>query len=290
MKIAIIGLGHVGSTIAYTLLGQKEISDIFLYDKQEDKLQAEYQDLRDGLILSEYPEKNIVLNDYSALGSADILIYCPGDIKVLEHESDRLAELRVTSKITREIAPKISKSGFSGLIISITNPCDVIAGYLKGLLDYPAHKIIGSGTVLDTNRLRNALIDADYGASKGMIIGEHGETQVAVIDLDLSKSQKDELLSKSRYGGWSIFNVKKYTAFGIAPSVLYILKTIWNETGQPLPVSTYDSKEDVFYSYPTILSREGVVSKVDFPLMNDLSYKEELKKSIERIRENKDTI
>lgn len=86
------------------------------------------------------------------------------------------------------------------------------------------------------------------------------------------------------------FNVKKYTSFGIAISVLYILKTIWNETGQALPVSTYDSKEGVFYSYPTILSREGVVSKVDFPLMNDLNYKEELKKSIKRIRENKSTI
>ena len=135
MKIGIIGMGHVGATLAYTLCLQGLAETLILIDTNEAKVQAEYLELSDAVKNLDHDDK-LVKNDYAALVDAALVVFCAGDITVLETATDRLAELRVTSKIVAAIAPKLQASGFSGLVISITNPCDVIALYSANLTGF----------------------------------------------------------------------------------------------------------------------------------------------------------
>ena len=198
MRIGIIGLGHVGSTVAYTLCLQGLADELVLLDKNKMKVQAEYLELSD--TIHNLPNKAVLIkDDDAALKTADIIIFCAGDITVLENATDRLAELRVTSKIVEDVAPKIVQSGFSGVLISVTNPCDVISLYLAELTGFDKRKVIGSGTLIDTNRLMYR-----SGRDDVLVIGEHGESQVALDVPDVI----EKLAAKT---GWEIYGQARRT-------------------------------------------------------------------------------
>ena len=250
MRIGIIGLGHVGSTVAYTLCLQGLADELVLLDKNKMKVQAEYLELSD--TIHNLPNKAVLIkDDDAALKTADIIIFCAGDITVLENATDRLAELRVTSKIVEDAAPKIVQSGFSGVLISVTNPCDVIALYLAELTGVDKRKVIGSGTLIDTNRLMYR-----SGRDDVLVIGEHGESQVA---LDVSDTI-EKLAAKT---GWEIYAAKQHTAFGIASSVARIIRVLEQDNGELLPISSYDESVGCYYSTLAKLSLDqGVVERV----------------------------
>ncbi|MGO2385030.1 MAG: lactate/malate family dehydrogenase [Pseudolactococcus laudensis] len=111
MKIGIIGMGHVGATLAYTLCLQGLADELVLIDTNEMKVQAEYLELSDTVQNLNHHVK-LIKNDYAALENAAIVVFCAGDIRVLETATDRLAELRVTSKIVEDVSPKLKASGF----------------------------------------------------------------------------------------------------------------------------------------------------------------------------------
>lgn len=272
MRIGIVGLGHVGSTLAYTLCLQGLADELVLLDKNKAKVQAEYLELSD--TIHNLPHKVVLIkDDDTALKTADVLVFCAGDITVLANATDRLAELRVTSKIVADVAPKIVQSGFSGVIISVTNPCDVIALYLAELTGFDKRKIIGSGTLIDTNRLMHR-----SGRDDVLVIGEHGESQVA---LDVTDAI-EKLAAKT---GWEIYAAKQHTAFGIASSVARIIRVLAQDTGELLPVSSYDEAAGCYYSTLAKLALDqGVVHRV-MPSLSSAQRKR-LQSSIQRIKEN----
>lgn len=272
MKIGIIGMGHVGATLAYTLCLQGLAETLILIDTNEAKVQAEYLELSDA-VKNLYHDVKLVKNDYAALVDAALVVFCAGDITVLETATDRLAELRVTSKIVAAIAPKLQASGFSGLVISITNPCDVIALYLANLTGFDKAKVIGSGTLIDTNRLKNRA-----GREDVLVIGEHGESQVALnVTPDIEKQATGT--------GWEIYAAKHHTAFGIASSVARIIRVLKTDTRELLPVSSYDEVENCYYATLTELTLEnGVVQRV-LPSLNNLET-DRLTQSIQTIKRN----
>lgn len=276
MRIGIIGLGHVGSTVAYTLCLQGLADELVLLDKNKMKVQAEYLELSD--TIHNLPNKAVLIkDDDAALKTADIIIFCAGDITVLENATDRLAELRVTSKIVEDVAPKIVQSGFSGVLISVTNPCDVIALYLAELTGVDKRKVIGSGTLIDTNRLMYR-----SGRDDVLVIGEHGESQVA---LDVSDTI-EKLAAKT---GWEIYAAKQHTAFGIASSVARIIRVLEQDNGELLPISSYDESVGCYYSTLAKLSLEqGVVERV-IPSLSSTERKR-LQASIQKIKGNYDRI
>ncbi|GFH42857.1 L-lactate dehydrogenase [Lactococcus hodotermopsidis] len=272
MKIGIIGMGHVGSTLAYTLCLQGMADELVLIDADTEKVQAEFLELSD--TLQNLPNQVILTkNDYAALEDAAIVIFCAGDITVLENATDRLAELHVTSKIVENVAPKLVKSGFSGVIISVTNPCDVIALYLANLTGFDKKKIIGSGTLIDTNRLKNQAERENV-----MVIGEHGESQVAL-------GVSDEIAQVAAGIGWEIYSVKKHTAFGISSSVAQIIRVLQSDSRELLPVSAYDEIVACYYALPTELSLENGVERRVLPLLSDDEGKR-LRTSIITIKKN----
>lgn len=276
MRIGIIGLGHVGSTLAYTLCLQGLADELVLLDENKMKVQAEYLELSD--TIHNLPNKAVLIkDDDAALKTADVIVFCAGDITVLENATDRLAELRVTSKIVEDVAPKIVQSGFSGVLISVTNPCDVIALYLAELTGVDKRKVIGSGTLIDTNRLMYR-----SGRDDVLVIGEHGESQVA---LDVSDTI-EKLAAKT---GWEIYAAKQHTAFGIASSVARIIRVLEQDNGELLPISSYDESVGCYYSTLAKLSLDqGVVERV-IPSLSSAERKR-LQASIQKIKGNYDRI
>lgn len=276
MRIGIIGLGHVGSTVAYTLCLQGLADELVLLDKNKMKVQAEYLELSD--TIHNLPNEVVLIkDDDAALKTADVIVFCAGDITVLENATDRLAELRVTSKIVEDVAPKIVQSGFSGVLISVTNPCDVIALYLAELTGFDKRKIIGSGTLIDTNRLMYR-----SGRDDVLVIGEHGESQVALDVPDVI----EKLAAKT---GWEIYAAKQHTAFGIASSVARIISVLEQDTGELLPISSYDESVGCYYSTLAKLSLDqGVVERV-IPSLSSAERKR-LQASIQTIKGNYDRI
>lgn len=272
MKIGIIGMGHVGATLAYTLCLQGLADELVLIDTNEMKVQAEYLELSD-TVQNLNPHVKLIKNDYAALENAAIVVFCAGDIRVLETATDRLAELRVTSKIVEDVSPKLKASGFSGIVISITNPCDVIALYLANMTGFDKAKIIGSGTLIDTNRLKHRAERDDV-----LVIGEHGESQVA-----LNVSSEVEKLATGT--GWEIYAAKHHTAFGISSSVARIIRVLKADTRELLPVSSYDESENCFYATLTEFNlKDGVIRRILPPLNN--SETNRLAQSIQTIKRN----
>lgn len=272
MKIGIIGMGHVGATLAYTLCLQGLADELVLIDTNEMKVQAEYLELSDTVQNLNHHVK-LIKNDYAALENAAIVVFCAGDIRVLETATDRLAELRVTSKIVEDVSPKLKASGFSGIVISITNPCDVIALYLANMTGFDKAKIIGSGTLIDTNRLKHRAERDDV-----LVIGEHGESQVA-----LNVSSEVEKLATGT--GWEIYAAKHHTAFGISSSVSRIIRVLKADTRELLPVSSYDESENCFYATLTEFNlKDGVIRRILPPLNN--SETNRLAQSIQTIKRN----
>ncbi|MGO2198532.1 MAG: lactate/malate family dehydrogenase [Pseudolactococcus laudensis] len=272
MKIGIIGMGHVGATLAYTLCLQGLADELVLIDTNEMKVQAEYLELSDTVQNLNHHVK-LIKNDYAALENAAIVVFCAGDIRVLETATDRLAELRVTSKIVEDVSPKLKASGFSGIVISITNPCDIIALYLANMTGFDKAKIIGSGTLIDTNRLKHRAERDDV-----LVIGEHGESQVA-----LNVSSEVEKLATGT--GWEIYAAKHHTAFGISSSVARIIRVLKTDTRELLPVSSYDESENCFYATLTEFNlKDGVIRRILPPLNN--SETNRLAQSIQTIKRN----
>ena len=276
MRIGIIGLGHVGSTVAYTLCLQGLADELVLLDRNKMKVQAEYLELSD--TIHNLPNEVVLIkDDDAALKTADVIVFCAGDITVLENATDRLAELRVTSKIVEDVAPKIVQSGFSGVLISVTNPCDVIALYLAELTGVDKRKVIGSGTLIDTNRLMYR-----SGRDDVLVIGEHGESQVALDVPDVI----EKLAAKT---GWEIYAAKQHTAFGIASSVARIISVLEQDTGELLPISSYDESVGCYYSTLAKLSLDqGVVERV-IPSLSS-NERKRLQASIQTIKGNYDRI
>ena len=276
MRIGIIGLGHVGSTLAYTLCLQGLADELVLLDKNKMKVHAEYLELSD--TIHNLPNEVVLIkDDDAALKTADVIVFCAGDITVLENATDRLAELRVTSKIVEDVAPKIVQSGFSGVLISVTNPCDVIALYLAELTGVDKRKVIGSGTLIDTNRLMYR-----SGRDDVLVIGEHGESQVALDVPDVI----EKIAAKT---GWEIYAAKQHTAFGIASSVARIIRVLEQDNGELLPISSYDESVGCYYSTLAKLSLDqGVVERV-IPSLSS-NERKRLQASIQTIKGNYDRI
>ena len=176
-KIGIIGAGHVGSHVASSLMTQGLCDEIVLLDTDEGKARRHADDIADSVAYMPLPAK-IYAGGYEALADADIVVLSACSTIF---EQDRLLELDATVKVIAEIAPQLTASGFSGIVVSISNPCDVIAQYFARITGL---NVVGTGTALDSARLRRRLA-AMLGVSPHSVcayeLGEHGDSQIAAF-------------------------------------------------------------------------------------------------------------
>ncbi|MFC4771877.1 lactate/malate family dehydrogenase [Enterococcus hermanniensis] len=283
-KVAIIGVGHVGSTTAYTLISKNIIDELVLFDPNVDLIHAEINDLLDGQMEQNHQVK-IIDSNLSELADTDIIIFSAGDISLVKGNPDRFAELNLTKKIVEEWAPKIIATNFSGIILNITNPCDVVTQYLQELTGLPKERVIGTGTSLDTSRMKHAVsvhLGVHPSAISGYVIGEHGESQFVawstvrvagcpITDL-LTAQALNQLDIAARNGGWVTFQGKGYTSYGIAIQAAKITQAILNDNHLIVPITHYHPDEKCYVGDPAKVTKYGLDES--YPLKLSKSEKE----------------
>lgn len=274
-KIGIIGAGHVGSHVGSALLFRGLCDRLVFLDTDSLKAKAQADDLQDmaGFVSR---QTKVWAGDYSDLKDAGFVVICASGPICKE---DRLEELAESVRVMDEILPPLKESGFSGVTLVITNPVDLVARYLAVKLGLPWGRILGSGTNLDTARQVRELsrrTGAAQGSIQGMVLGEHGESQVScwsqvsvggvpiarLMETDPAWRGLDlgELEDAARGAGWGILCGKGSTEFGIGNSAAQILQAIQGDEGRVLPVSIpVDGKDGgVFASLPCVLGKNGV--------------------------------
>lgn len=295
-KIGIIGDGHVGSTVAHQLLISGLVDDLVLIDVNEAKVTADELDFQDAMANLKH-HTNIVINDYSALKDADIIISAFGNIS-LEAGGERFAELNYNRERIGDIAASIKKSGFDGILVAITNPVDAITNMYQELTGLPKKHVIGTGTLLDTSRMKRAVgsrLNVDPRSVEGFNLGEHGNSQftawstVKVLEQPITELVKDKLWKledlndEIKFGGQTVYKGKQYTNYGIAAAVTRLVETIESDARTELPVSNYQEKYGTYLSYPAIVGRDGIVQQVQLALTDE--EEKLLAKSAETIKE-----
>lgn len=294
-KISIIGLGNVGATLAHTIVERSLCDTLFLFDKKEGLAEAEVSDLSDGFVRRS-GHINIVAGNLKNLDESDIIVFAPGDITILQKNNDRLLEFKYTKTCAEEWGKKIKESNFKGIIVSITNPCDVIADYLQKLSGVPRERVIGTGTILDTARMKNAVarkLNIDPNSVDGYVIAEHGNSQfVAWSQVSIATKPIYEILDKetckkieeeTKIRAFETIKAKGYTSYGIANSTSIVIETIFQDAKTILPVSSYSEKDGCYIGHPALVGREGILG--DYELELNEEETEKWNKSVKTIKD-----
>lgn len=278
-KIGIIGLGHVGTTLLHDFVAHSIFDTYVLIDKNEKKVAADILDMQDR-IANTGQEATFIMNDYTMLSDADIVVSSLGNIQLQGNASkSRFAELPFTSKEVKEVSVALKRSGFSGILVVITNPVDIITQLYQEYTGFPKEKVIGTGTLLDTARMKRA-VGQQFTVSpisiSGYNLGEHGNSQFTAwsqvrvgqtpIRNMLSEVELDRLADDARMGGHTVFFGKGYTNFGIAAAAKRLIEVILGDSHVILPVSHYFEASQVYLGYPAVIGRSGIERTVELNL------------------------
>ena len=307
-KIVLVGAGFVGMSMAYSMLNRGGINELVLVDIDQNKIKGEEMDLSHGLPYA--PQKMIIkAGDYSECKDAQIVVITAGVAQKPGQTRLELAE--VNAKIMKQITKDIMASGFNGVIIVASNPVDIMTYVVWKMSGLPKNKVIGSGTVLDTARLRYLMADYFKISSKNIhayIMGEHGDSSFVpwkhayigckkVTDVMKDNHHPMEDLQKIHQGvvnaAYEIIEKKKATYYGIGMALNRLVRSILDDENSILTVSTYlenqYNQNDVYIGVPAIINKNGVRDLVELDL--DQREQEKLNKSCELIKKmRKDSI
>ncbi len=276
IKISIIGAGSVGSTIAYALLLKNIAAEIMLVDLNEIRCRGEILDLSDSL--SFYGPSMIHAGSPEEVKNSDIVIIAAG--KKQEPEQDRTTLLEDNKKIVASIMDSIQPLKKDSIVIVVTNPVDLITRYVQKITDLPTSQVFGSGTFLDTQRLRGALSKKIHIAEQSIhayILGEHGDTQfpawscarvagVPLQDFGITQKDFDYIANETKNKAYEIISCKGATFYGIATCVAALCRTIIFDQKRVTPLSCYIKELDVSLSMPVVLGAKGVEKILSIPL------------------------
>ena len=303
-KVMLIGCGMVGMSYAYALLNQSIIDELVLVDVNKDKAIGEAMDLNHGLAFAESSMK-IHAGDYSDAWDADLVVIAAG-VNQQPGES-RINLLSRNTAVFKSIIEPVVASGFNGIFLIATNPVDVMTEVTLRLSGFSPDKVIGSGTTLDSARLRYLVgekLGVDPKNIHAYVIGEHGESEfvpwsqahVATMSLDEIKArhpersadlEMGEIETEVRNSAQKIIAAKRATYYGIGMALVRITKAIFSNENAILTISSLVSGEygidGVYLGLPCIVGREGRVKLLELELTDE--EKEKLQKSAEVIRE-----
>jgi L-lactate dehydrogenase len=285
-KVAIVGAGFVGSTFAYSLLIHGLVSQIVVIDVNKERAEGEVMDLNHGLPFA-YPVK-IGIGDYSDCQNADIVAIAVDRGQKIEQSRLELAQGNF--ELLKQIVPKITEYNKECILLVVSNPLDVMTYVALRLSGFPRNRVIGSGTILDTARLRYLLgehLQVDPRNIHAYIIGEHGDSEVPVWSLanvagirlkdycPICKIPYDseyfnDLFLKVRNAGYEIIKRKGRTNYAVALGLTKIVESIIRDENAVLTVScflqNYYGVSDVCLSVPAILNRNGIKEIIELPL------------------------
>ena len=303
-KVAIIGLGHVGAHCAYSLALQGYVDELVLVDINEKKVISECQDLRDAVMYMPHHVK-VEIASYEDLGDCDIIVNATGKISLLT-SLDRNAEMNFTVAQVKKYIDKVMQSGFKGIIINITNPCDVVTDLIAKMSGLPKGHVFGTGTGLDTSRLVAQLslqTGLDHQSISAYMIGEHGKSQITAwssvnfggVPLSVLEKQderfkfdKADIQEKAIGGGWITYVGKGCTEYGICSTLARCVRAVFHDEKRIMPVSALLTgeygEEGLFVGVPCIIGKNGVEKVIELPLNDE--EKQAFHKCCEDVRGN----
>jgi len=296
-KIAIIGAGNVGSTLAYTLMLKNLASQIMLIDINDKKEKGEMLDIADGLCFVE--TGGVTGSDFKDAAEADIIILTAGLGQ--KPGETRLALAKKNKAIAKSIFKKIGRLKKTAVVIVVTNPVDVITRVVQQAVNLPKNQIFGSGTALETARLRTALghlLKVYPQSINGYVLGEHGDSGfVAWSSVDVGgqpitkfiKSDKalNALEKRVKNEVYEIINRKGATWFGIAMVVTDIIEAVVFNQRKVMPVSAHltnwQGVSGVCLGAPAVIGRGGVIKL--WPLKLTVEEKKKFQTSAKKIKQ-----
>lgn len=277
-KVVLVGTGFVGMSMAYTMLNRGGVNELVLIDIDKNKTEGEEMDLNHGMPFA--PQKmTIKAGDYSECKDAQVIVITAGLAQKPGQTRLELAE--ANAKIMKDITKQIMASGFDGVIIVASNPVDLMTYVVAKVSGLQKNQVIGSGTVLDSARLRYILSDYLQVSSKNIhayIMGEHGDSSFVPWEhayvgckriKDVLKDRKkpmsrlDEIHSEVVNAAYEIIEKKKATYYGIGMSLSKLVKSVLDNDNSILTVSTYlkdgeYGQDDIYIGVPAVINKNGV--------------------------------
>ena len=301
-KIVLIGTGFVGMSMAYSMINRGGVNELILIDIDKEKTKGEEMDLSHGLPYA--PQKmNIKAGDYMDCKDAEIIVITAGVAQ--KQGQTRLELAEVNTKIMKDITKNIMNSGFDGIIIVASNPVDLMAYVVWKVSGLPKSRVIGSGTVLDTARLRYLMADYLKVSSKNIhayIMGEHGDSSFVpwehaylgckkikdvMKDNNLPMENLEKIHKEVVNAAYEIIEKKKATYYGIGMSLNRLVRAILDNENSILTVSTYLDDEygqdDVYIGVPAIINDSGVREIIKLDL--NIEEQRKLNNSCEMIKD-----
>lgn len=302
-KVVLVGAGFVGMSMAYSLLNQGGVNELVLIDVNKDKTVGEEMDLSHGLPYAPHKMK-IKAGDYDECKDANIVVITAG---LAQKPGQSRLELAVANaKIMKDITENVMQSGFNGVFIVASNPVDLMSYVVAQVSGMPKSRVIGSGTVLDTARLRYLIAEYLEVSSKNVhayILGEHGDSSLVpwehcyvgckkIIDIMKDNNHPMEDLKKIHDRVWQaayeIIDKKKATYYGIGMALNRLVKAVLNDENAILTVSTYQNgeygQEGMYIGVPAIINKNGVKEILELKL--NAEDQEKFNHSCEIMKEN----
>ena len=298
-KVVIIGCGNVGMSYAYALLNQRTyVNELVLIDLDYDKTVGEAMDLNHGLA---FAPSNLITKagTYEDCRDAKIVVIAAGANQ--EVGETRMDLIHKNNKIFKSIIKKVNESGFNGIYIIATNPVDVMTYITWKHSGFPSNKVIGSGTTLDTARLRYEVAKKINISPKNVhayVIGEHGDSEfvpwsnanigIQNIKDFLSDNDLDEICNNVRNAAYEIIEKKGNTSYGIGMSLVRITNAILGDENLVLTVSSYSKNDNVFIGGPTIVNKNGADKRIFVKLTDE--EQDKLQNSIDVLKNAIDSV
>lgn len=298
-KVVLIGCGNVGMSYVYALLNQRtNVHEVVLIDLNKDRVKGEVEDLEHGL---PFAPANIEFKagDYSDCKDATLIVIAAGANQA--PGETRMDLINKNSKIFKDIVSNVMASGFNGIFLVATNPLDVMTYLTFKYSGLDSSKVLGTGTTLDTARLRYMVsekLEINPKNVHAYVIGEHGDsefvpwsiTSAGALKLEecINKDEMDIIENNVRNAAYEIINLKGATYYGIGMCLVRITNAILSDENTIMTVSTYDSENDCYYGYPSILNSKGVKTRTKLDLRD--SEKDKLDESIKTIKSAIDSI
>lgn len=302
-KVVMVGCGFVGSASVFALMQSGLFSEIALIDANREKAEGEAMDISHGIPFAK--QMRIYAGDYDDVKDAGIVIVTAGANQ--QPGETRLDLVNKNVGIFKKIIPEISSRGFEGILLIVANPVDILTKVAIQLSGFPENRVIGSGTVLDTARLKYRLsehLGVDSKSIHAFIVGEHGDSEIAafssanVSGIPLSRfcelrghfahhEAENEIAEKVKNSAYDIIQRKKATYFGVAMAVKRICEVIVRNEKAVLPVSTSMHGEygieDVVLSMPCVVGSEGI--EIQVPVVLSDEEKAKLQESANILKE-----
>lgn len=283
-KVVVVGDGAVGSAYAFAMVQQHLAEELVIVDVFKDKTEGDALDLEDATAFT--APKNIYSGDYSDAHDADLVVITAGAPQ--KPGETRLQLVDKNLKIMKSIIDPLMASGFNGIILVAANPVDVLTYAAQKFSGLPTNRVFGSGTSLDTSRLRVALgkkFNVNPGSVEAYILGEHGDSEFANFDeaviggrpvlefareAGMTDEDLEKLLYETAHKAYEIINRKGATYYGIATSLMRISRAILRDENSVLPVGAYLDGEyglkDIYIGTPAVINASGVVRVIETPL------------------------